>query len=62
VMGITWWLTSMVIIAIAARFYVRTRMVKALGADDYLMLLAGVSFKSSSKLQSCIDCSYSSFK
>lgn len=45
-LGITWWLVAMVILVVAARFWVRIRMLRALGADDWLMLIAAVHLKS----------------
>jgi ABC-type polysaccharide/polyol phosphate export permease len=41
-MGITWWLVSTAVIALALRFYVRIKLSHHVGSDDYMMLIAGV--------------------
>ncbi|MCJ1432482.1 hypothetical protein MMC27_001839 [Xylographa pallens] len=40
VISVTWVFTSLVIIVVAIRFYVRIKILNKLGADDWLMLLA----------------------
>ncbi|OTA89153.1 hypothetical protein M434DRAFT_79747 [Hypoxylon sp. CO27-5] len=42
IMGIVWSLTIVSIALIGSRFYVRAVMLRALGTDDWLMLVAGI--------------------
>lgn len=42
ILSVTWVLTALALILIATRFYVRVNILHALGADDWVMLLAGV--------------------
>ncbi|RYP62511.1 hypothetical protein DL771_009694 [Monosporascus sp. 5C6A] len=42
ILGVTWTLTSLCVIVIAARFYVRPRTSRLPGLDDWFMLAAGV--------------------
>ena len=43
VISVTWVFTSLVIVVVAVRFYVRTKILKHVGPDDWLMLLAAVN-------------------
>lgn len=43
IMGISWTLTSICVLFIVVRLWVRSRVTRTLGADDWLMLVAGVS-------------------
>ncbi|RYP58492.1 hypothetical protein DL769_008935 [Monosporascus sp. CRB-8-3] len=42
IMGIVWMLTVFCVCMISARFYVRIVIIRALGSDDWLMLIAGI--------------------
>ena len=41
IVSVSWVLTTIAVILIAMRFYVRVNVLHALGADDWVMLLAG---------------------
>ncbi|MCJ1311799.1 hypothetical protein MMC25_005472 [Agyrium rufum] len=42
VLGISWFLTILVVVTIALRISTRVNVLKAIGADDYIMIVAGV--------------------
>ena len=42
ILSLTWVLAALALTLIATRFYVRVNILHALGADDWVMLLAGV--------------------
>lgn len=42
IMGVGWTLTTLCLIAIGLRFYVRLKYTRCIAIDDWLMLLAGV--------------------
>ncbi len=44
IVGITWAATGIAIIAVALRFYVRKALVRVIDWDDWIMLVALVSF------------------
>lgn len=44
IMGVTWMMTSISVIVVALRFYVRSRLPSRLGLEDWLMAVAVVGW------------------